>query len=616
MKPATNINEALDNAFDIDGFDEWLADRGWAWQPLSRGEYGISIEHAQLAFISENPVLWCKAFMKEPDTGNPYAFWDYQEESVLSYDQDVIHQDGAEVGKTREITALLLWAMCTSFGGRIVRPSILVAAPQQTHLDEIIMDMEEHVGEVAESNEPMPFINYFWRKPKRTPHYMARFVTPNPQRPNRPSIGRVYFRPAGHDGEAFRGVHVNGLGLFDEAAKVKNKTIFSEFHRALKPGCHRRFYSVPDGDNSTEFYRMTQQAIPDLPKHKQGLRLFHWAKTLMPPPFWGVDRKQHFITMYGGEDSPGYQRNVLGLHGQQENPVWPWDTLEPNFRDVPEYRCIKLRADKSQDALHVIAYSIDFEMNDGKKVGQNHAHADRYDSLSDYTSKDMQNVRRAFHSLLREFIEPAGAGVFWFGADLGYAKDPTEIFVYQELGPELKLVARIHAKGLGYDYQCELIYVIDELFGFQGAWGVDFGSAGTMVVQMLQNREEYDDGNYEDRMTGFLFGSALDAIDEDGTMLEEEDKKGDVRAVRLPAKELATNLITARLQRIGYAMPLDSDIVQHMSNHTAKEGARNRIFDKKDDHTIDAKRTAMLRKVFNDDGGVDVFSSGTHERAA
>ena len=613
---ARNFNEAMEMAFDIDGFDEWLARHGWSWQQLSRGEYGITIEHAQLAFISENPILWCKAFLKEPDTGNPYTFWDYQEPSVLSWDQDVIHQDGAEVGKTREITAMLLWGMCTSFGGTIPRPSILVAAPQQTHLDEIIMDMEEHVGEVSESNEPTPFINYFWRKPKRTPHYMARFVTPNPDRPSRPGIGRAYFRPAGHDGEAFRGVHVNALGMFDEAAKIKNPVIFSEFHRALKPGCHRRFYSVPDGDNSTEFYKMTQQAIPDLPKGKQGLRLFHWAKTLMPEPFWSPQRKQHFIDMYGSEDSPGYQRNVLGLHGQQENPVWPWDTLEPNFMDVPEYRCIKLRADKSQNAMHVQAYSVDFEMNEGKKIGQHKHLADRYDELSHYTSKDMQEVRKAFYQLLREFIEPKQHGLYWFGADLGYAKDPTEIFVFQELGHEMRLIARVHAKGLGYDYQCELIYIIDEMFGFNGAWGVDFGSAGTMVVQLLQNREEYDAGSYEDRMTGFLFGSAVEAIDEEGTILEEEGKNGEVKAVRMPAKELATNLMTARLQRIGYAFPLDNEIVQHMSNHTAKEGARNRIFDKKDDHTIDAERVAMLRKVFNDDGGVDIFSSGAHERAA
>jgi len=141
------MDQARDrDSVDIDGFDAWLEAKGMAWQPLSRGEYGVTLDEAQLAYISEDPVLWCRAFLTEPDTGKPYTFWDYQEESVRAWNQDVIHQDGAEVGKTREITALILWGEITAFGGTIPRPWILVGAPQQTHLDEIILDIEEHVG--------------------------------------------------------------------------------------------------------------------------------------------------------------------------------------------------------------------------------------------------------------------------------------------------------------------------------------------------------------------------------------------------------------------------------------------------------------------------------------
>src|SRR5690606_41561870 len=69
----------------------------------------------------------------------------------------------------------------------------------------------------------------------------------------------TYYRPGGHDGEAFRGVHVNAFGFFDEAAKVKNAVIFSEFWRALKPGCRSRVYSVPDGDRSTRSEEHTSE---------------------------------------------------------------------------------------------------------------------------------------------------------------------------------------------------------------------------------------------------------------------------------------------------------------------------------------------------------------------
>lgn len=606
------------DAIDHDGFEAWLADMGWAWQPLSRGEYGLTLEEAQLAYVCQDPVRWSLAFLDEPDTGEPYRFFPYQEESIRSWRQDVIHQDGAEVGKTREITALILWGMCTGFGGEVGRPWCLVGAPQQTHLDEIILAIEEHMGvDEGAIGKRRPFLHHFWRRPKRTPHTMFRFATPAVDGSGRQHLGRVYFRPAGHDGEAFRGVHVNALACFDEAAKAKGSVIWSEFHRALKPGCRRRIYSVPDGDNATEFYRMTQQAVPDLSPRKDGLRLFHWAKTLMPEPFWSQERRREFITRYGGEDTPGYQRNVLGLHGQQENPVWSWDVVEPCVQEVPEYRCLKLLADAQRAELHVVASRIALQVSgEGKKSGQERFLADRYEDLSDFREKDRGKVRVAVRALLRAFLTPPGQGVFWFGADLGFSNDPTELMVFRELGAELRLVARLHAKGVSYDLQCALIDGLDELFGRQGAWGVDFGSAGTAVVQMLQALEEFQAGDFEERMTGFQFASALDAIDEDGNVLEEVDTRSDkIARVRLPAKELATNLITARFQRLGMVLPYDPEVVQHITNHTAREGARHRIFAKENDHTIDAIRAAMLRKVFDEQaGGVDVFSSGVYER--
>lgn len=601
-------------ALDTDDFDQWLGARGMAWQALERGDYGLTLQQAQMAFLCENPVRWAKAFLRDPRTEEPYTFWDYQRESVQAWNQSVIHQDGAEVGKTREITALILWGMCTGFAGTIRRPYILVAAPQQTHLDEIIMDIEEHAG-VSEGGDKGSFVSHFWLKPKRTPHTMLRFLTPSPN--GKPGVGRVYFRPAGHDGEAFRGVHVNGLALFDEAAKVKSKVIWSEFFRAKMPGCHHRIYSVPDGDNSTRYYEMTREAVPDLPAGQPGMRLFRWPKTLMPASFWNPERKAEAVALHGGEDSPGYQRNVLGNHGQQENPVFSWAVLEPNFRHVPDYRCLRLLADGTERSLHVIAERVSLRQDTGKKIPQLHAIADRYDDLGSIDSRNADDRRAGVRALLAEFIEPAERGVYWFGCDLGYAKDPTEIFVFREIGEELRLTHRLHLKGVGYDLQAEIIYALDHLHAYQGAWGVDFGSAGTAVVQMLQGMEQFADGDYDNRMTGFNFAEAMDAVSEDGELLTQPDKRsGDEKPIRLPAKQLATDLMLRRFQRRGFALPMDADVVQHLSNHTAREGARNLIYDKNFDHTIDAMRTAMLRKVFNEDSSPDIFSAGAFLREA
>lgn len=611
-KPSPDMQPIQDReVIDLDAFEAWLAQRGWAWQGLERGDYGLSLNDAKVMYVWQDPVLWARAYLTEPDTGEPYQFWPYQEEGARAYDQDGLWCCGAEVGKTRQIIVTILWGQCTGFGFAIPNPSILVAAPMQSHLDEIIMSIEAQVGAGRGSEGRKPAIARFWREPKKSPHYTMFFKSPTC---TKNELGVVYFRPAGHDGEAFRGVHVSALGLFDEFAKVKNKVIYSEFIRALKPGCKQHLLSVPDGDNSSDFYRLDQQAIPNLPKGKPGMRSFRWAKTLMPAPFWSEERDKEFQRRYGGRDAPGYQRNVLGLHGQQENPVWPWLLLESNIRDVPEYRVLKLSVDEASGQMRVQAQAVEIEYNHGKKAATDRWLADRDDDLTPL--KDPATRRAAVMELLREFVEPViGDALLWAGADLGFSNDPTEIILSREVGEELRDIVRISAKGMSYDVQCELVYCLDKLTGFRASWGCDFGGVGTVVVQMLQSLEIYADGNYVDRLTGFNFASVVDCIDEAGNLLEEEDGKGDLKSVRLPAKELATNLMTARFQRRGYAQPYDQEVLGHLSNHTAREGARHRIFSKVNDHTLDAKRVQILRKAFNEQIGVaDVFSSGVHVR--
>lgn len=612
-KAPAELRQVHDRAvLDVDGFDAWLAARGWAWQGIDRGDYGLTLEEAQLIYVCEDPVLWCRAFMTEPDTGEPYSFFDYQEAAVRAWDQDLVCIAGAEVGKSRSIIATILWGQCTGFGFRIRNPSILVGAPQQTHLDEIIMAVEAHVGEGDGSSGRKPLINRFWRKPKRAPHTMHKFKGPTC---TNDQLGLVYYRPASTDGEAFRGVHVNAMLLMDEAAKLKNPVCWSEFWRAGKPGCRKQVWSVPDGDNATVYYRLTQQARTNLQPGEDGWRLFHWPKTLMPPPFWTPERDREFQRLYGGRDAPGYQRNVLGLHGQQENPVWPWVLLESNIREVQEYRALKIVVDERNGTVQVQAFAFELVITEGKKSSRERALLDREDDFDAF--KDSATRRDAVRSLLREVFDPIENAVLWFGADLGFSNDPTEILVSREIGHELRDIARINAKGVPYWMQTELVYCLDELFGFAGRFGVDFGSAGTKVVQDMQCLEIYEDGHYDERMTGFNFASVVDCVDEDGNALTEENKHGDQVPVRLPAKELATNLITDRFQKRAWAMPYDGEVINHLANHTAREGQKHRIFSKSMDHSIDARRVLILRKVFDEAvGAADVFSSGVYRREA
>lgn len=602
-----------------DEFEAWLAERGWSWRGLEAGAYGITVDEALFVFTCEDPLRWAETHLVEPDTGEPYRFWDYQRPSVRSWMQDVIHQDGAECGKTREIIALIAWAGCTAVGGRVANPWSLVAAPQQTHLDEIILALEEQFG-AAESGTGHSLLTRFWLRPKKTPHVMHRFLAPNPVNPSRPSIARAYYRPGGHDGEAFRGVHVNAFGFFDEAAKVKNATIFSEFWRALKPGCRSRVYSVPDGDRSTEYFKQTQTARLNLPEGEDGFRLFRWQQPMKPPPFWDAKREADMVRRFSGRNTPGYQRNVLGEWGQAENPVWPFGALLPNVVDLPDYRVIKLQADTEADALTVEVMGVKLSTMDGRKIGEYQWLQDSAMDLSPLLRGTDADRRRAMLDILRPYIPAVTQGVFFAGGDLGERNDPTEIILSEQVGTVLRDCVRIHLKGFPYHLQEELIYVLDSLFGHLPFWGLDMGSAGTVVVKDLCSVDRFAAANFEGRLVGFHFQQSVECVGEDGEALADEDPRtGERKVIVAPAKHWATQSITARLQASGYAMAYDTAAINALATQTARQGAKWPIYSKQDDHFPDARRQQMLRilrAVIDDGGGADVFTSSVLVRAA
>lgn len=602
--------------YDPDEFDAWLAERGWGWGALERGAYAVSLEEALLAFTIEDPVRFCETFMVEAN-GDPYRFFDYQKPSVRSWRQDVVHEDAAEVGKTREISALLLWGHVTGFGCTIDNPSSLVAAPQQIFLNEIIDAIERQIG-VFKSMPGESLLKHAWLEPRRTPHTQLRLRCLNMRRPDKPTLATIDFRPAGHDGEAFRGVHVTAMAIVDEAAKMKAKVQWTEFYRAMMPGCRMRAYSVPDGDRNTEFYRLCSESVEGLPIGTKGFRKFHWDKTMMPAPFWSAERDAHFVKLYGGRDTAGYQRNVLGLWGDSENPVFRWDTLLPNVVELPDYRRLRISADGKSDTLYFDAAQISLVVTEGRKTGREAQLADTAVTLTPYIGKDDDARRRHWDELLSPYlahIDPRG--VFWAGGDLGERNDPTELLVSEKVGDELRDVLRVKAKGLPYHAQTELIYQIDRIFGHRAGWGIDLGSAGTAVVKDLLNLDRFADAHFDDRLVGFHFQQAVDCVDEDGEALTITKDDGEVEILRAPAKHWATQCVVSRLQRRGYRLAYDNDVLNDYTSHTAREGAKWPIYGKTNDHTIDARRQQMLRMLLAaEPQAIDVFSVSTHRRAA
>lgn len=570
-------------------FEPWLEKHDWTFHQLARGEFPTpwkDLDEFQLGCLCADPVLWCRAFLKDQDNPEkPWEFWDYQKESI-HHKGNTLHECGAEVGKTREIIGYILYKVFTTLRG-----SGLVSAPQLTHLLEILDEIENQLS-------TNPIFKGEPRKHRKHPHHQMFF-----------SNGFVlYFRPTGHDGTALRGVHVKTFALMDEATKVKNPAIFKEFWRATKPGCDHKIYSTPDGDRSCEFFKLCMRAEGKVEEEQildrlipKSFRKFHWGKPLMPPPFWTPERRRFYIEQYGGETSPGYQQNVLGNWGDPENSVFPWFQFSRTLKEIPEYRVLKILVDDSQGLVTIFGAEYRSQIGEDQRKTEPKEIILQDKEISK-TGFDIREEIKAFFGYIPDLK--------YGGADLGYTNDPTEILIKLVIGKKHRLVARLNLQGVTYDQQADAIDAMDDIFDAGKdtmAWGIDYGNAGSAVCHNLNGLDKYSHKDYENRLTGYLFESTYDAVDEDGETIEDK-KTG--KPLKITAKELATDLLTKKMQRVELEYPYDPDIVLFYPNHTYRMGQRHRIFKKVDDHIIDADRVLMLRIVLEQEA-LDLFACGT-----
>ncbi len=618
-------------------FEGWLEGHDWTIHQLARSEFPpgfSSLEECQWNCICGNPYLWCRMFLREPedpDHEEPYNFWPYQVES-LEHDGSCVHKDGSEVGKTREIIAWVLHKAFTIRNG-----SGLIGAPLQTHLDEIIEGMYDQLLWNKDLFKSL-------RRWKKHPHHAFYFT----------NFFKIDFRPSGHDGIAYRGVHARTFAIKDEAAKDKHEKQWSEFWRAMKPSCVARIYSVPDGDRSCEFYKLGQRATPgpgpgkprqgraasdvrlvpaqaspegyasaapastDPPKeeveieslksaakHIKALkfRLFRWPKSFMPAPYWSDERRRFYIDQYGGEDSAAYKHNVLGEDGDPEHTVFPWHQFRLCVKEIPEYRCLKVLVDAGNNEVMATGYRCELAPTEGDILPRQAILLDEVYMKSLFFDLD-DDSESPFRRLIKSFFSYV-PGFKRGGADLGFSGDPTEITMTLVLGKRERKVARLHLKHVTYDQQCQAIDALDDLYTpDETIWGTDFGNAGSAVAHDLQGLPQYEHKNYDDRLHGYQFGSTTDNVDEEDSPIIDA-KTG--KPAKITLKELATDLLIKKMQRQELEYPPDPDFAFFYPNHTVRQGDRHRIFKGEDDHLIDSDRLQVLAGLVTAEGE-DIFA--------
>jgi hypothetical protein len=267
---------------------------------------------------------------------------------------------------------------------------------------------------------------------------------------------------------------------------------------------------------------------------------------------------------------------------EAEQYNWP-STLNPEFDDAKEAELARLYGGRqSPGYLHRV-------------LGLHGEPMRAVFSLDDYLACVDAGLDFA-DMTLREgdaFEAPAGirGGEYYLGCDLGYARDPSEFVVYRNDPPHFVNVLRVRLEGVNYARQQEIIEALDTAYGLRGI-GIDAGNNGRAVSHQLMALG----AEWCGKVRAFEFGGSLDL-----------DPLPDGSRPRRPIKEFMTELLQRRMAERSIRFPPIPCRESQYASHTYSINAAGRvIYEKGNDHLIDADRCAVLRDYLEnmDDGFV------------
>lgn len=263
-----------------------------------------------------------------------------------------------------------------------------------------------------------------------------------------------------------------------------------------------------------------------------------------------------------------FHRMTQATDAEQYN--WP-SSLNPDFTPEKDAELVRLYGGKdSPGYIHRV-------------LGRHGAPAHGVFRLDDYLACIDDGCD--FHNLELGEGDPFEApthvspGDYYLGCDLGYARDPSEFVVYRCAEPHLVNVLRVHLRGVNYARQQDVIVELDRAYDFR-AIGIDCGNNGRAIAHQLMARGP----EWCDKVRAIDFGAAL-----------ELEPLPDGSPRRAPAKLFMTELLQRRMAERTLVFPRLPERETQYAAHTYRVGANGQIlYDKGDDHLIDADRCALL----------------------
>lgn len=384
-----------------------------------------------------------------------------------------------------------------------------------------------------------------------------------------------------HDGSGVKGIHPDWLE-HDEASDYPESgwvELFETLKKKQEGDSRWRAHGVTRGIGGT----FDEKCKPDS----------GWTVHRIPAmyrPTWDEDERAQKILQYGSSDNVDYRRNILGLPGDQNSPIF---------------------------VLRRLMQNVDTD-------GSSEYNVDEYINIT----IDEAQVRESFDGILGLMeLSPAHTQKykrFWIGMDVGWTQAPSAIVVFGEetvkgKPSKLRLVTRIMLKQIRTEDQ---IAAILHLFEFYRpiSFALDATGAGFPLLQVLQKdiKENPAIKPLLDRMQGYNFSAKVVAAFDESVVIDEDDPDGwKEAAIMRNVLEWSTDVCRGLVDDNRLILPFDRQLIGEFQGQTwsyARSAmdayGRKKIYSSGQFHTLDAVRMALLA---HQQEAIDMFISAQED---
>lgn len=300
-----------------------------------------------------------------------------------------------------------------------------------------------------------------------------------------------------------------------------------------------------------------------------------WKVTLLPAmyrPDWTEKEKEDKIITFHGYESDGYRRNVLGLPGDGNSPMF---------------------------VLHRIMANVTIDLEDP------------YNAVEYYPAFISEAQVREVDDIT-DLIEIPAVQVdkyknFWIGMDFGWAIAPSAIVVFaEEKHPKkdqtsMKLLTKILLSKITPEDQLKVIMNLMNAYR-PISYAMDATGAGEPVIALFKKKiaENPVDAWMVDRIKNFNFSSKVIVGFDDSIKINELDPNGwEAAAIRRPFLEASADAMRILIDSTRMPLPYDKEVIGELqstpkNNRVALDAYGKTTSRKAGQHVLDAIRMAVL----------------------